>query len=200
MASKAEAAKHDAYADHDKAELAAEEMKSATVATKGIERRFNETNSVLTALNDRFIPLLSSLTALVLSNTNYSTYSEADKKGVFMAASIAKTIKSVMETPLVNDDGGISHDSEKVINVAEKTLASLVELEPLDTPSSTTSATQTIYHNSLWDIDEEGYPEVLVHPGTFTDLQQKWYAAIFIAWEMGQDFDPTTVDLKPLEF
>jgi hypothetical protein len=125
LASKAEAAKHDAYANYDKAELAAEEMKSATVVTNGIQRRFNEINSVLKALNDRFTPLLTSLEVLVSSNTNYSTYSEADKKGVFMAASIAKTIKSIMEAPLINEDGTLTPDSKKAVELAEETLASI---------------------------------------------------------------------------
>ncbi|MDP1614488.1 MAG: hypothetical protein Q8L68_01685, partial [Methylococcales bacterium] len=126
LASKAEAAKYDAYSNYDKAELAAEEMKSATVATNGIQRRFSEINSVLNALNDRFMPLLASLEELVLSNDNYSTYSEADKKGVFMAASLAKTIKSVLETPLIDDTGALTLESSEAIELAEETLAVVV--------------------------------------------------------------------------
>lgn len=123
LASKAEAAKYDAYANYDNAKLAAEQMESAKVATKGIERRFNEINSVLNALNDKFLPLLSSLEDLVLANDNYSTYSEIDKKGVFMAASIAKTIKSIMETPLIDNMGVLTPDSTKAVALAEQSLA-----------------------------------------------------------------------------
>jgi len=123
LASKAEAAKYDAYANYDNAKLAAEQMETAKVATKAIERRFKEINSVLNALNDRFLPLLSSLENLVLSNDNYSTYSEIDKKGVFMAASIAKTIKSIMETPLIDEMGVLTPDSTKAVALAEQSLA-----------------------------------------------------------------------------
>lgn len=125
LASKAEAAKQDAYANHDKAKLAAEEMNSATVATNGIQCRFDEIDSVLNALNDRFTPLLTSLIALVSSNTNYKTYSDADKKGVFMAASIATTIKSIMEAPLLDNNGVLTLDSEKAVELAQETLASI---------------------------------------------------------------------------
>lgn len=123
LASKAEAAKHDAYANYDKAQLAAEQMKTATVATNGIQRRFEEINAVLNALNDRFAPLLTSLEELVLSNDNYSTYSEVDKKGVFIAASAAKTIKSIMEAPLIDENGVLTPDSHKAVELAEETLA-----------------------------------------------------------------------------
>jgi hypothetical protein len=125
LASKAEAAKLDAYSNHDKAELLAEEMKSAKIATKGIECRFNEITSVLNALNDRFTPLLNSLKELTLSNSDYSTYSEADKEGVFMAASIAKTIKSILEAPLIDDAGTLTSKSKDAVELGKKTLTSL---------------------------------------------------------------------------
>ena len=123
LASKAEEAKHDAYANYGKAQIAAEQMKTATIATNAIQYRFEEINAVLTALNDRFTPFLTSLKKLVLSNDNYSTYSEINKKGVFIAASTAKTIKSIMEAPLIDENGALTPDSHKVIELAEKTLA-----------------------------------------------------------------------------
>ncbi|NVZ10364.1 hypothetical protein HW932_13950 [Allochromatium humboldtianum] len=125
LASKAEAAKHDAYANYDKAQLAAEQMKTATVATNGIHKRFNEINEVLNALNDRFVPLLNSLEELVASNDNYSTYTEIDKKGVFIVASTAKTIKSIMEAPLIDESGALTPDSHKALEFAEERLSSL---------------------------------------------------------------------------
>jgi hypothetical protein len=125
LASKAEAAKYDAYANYDKAQLAAEQMKTATVAANGLQRRFKEINAVLNALNDRFAPLLTSLQELVLSNDKYSTYSEIDKKGVFIAAATAKTIKFIMETPLIDENGVLTPDSHKALELAEETLASV---------------------------------------------------------------------------
>lgn len=125
LASKAEGAKYDAYANYDQAELAAEEMKSATVSTSGIYRRVSEINSVLNVLNGRFEPLLASLRELVSENTNYPSYSAADKKSVFMAASAAKTLKTIMEAPLIDEDGVLTLDSRKVIELAEECIASI---------------------------------------------------------------------------
>lgn len=125
LASKAEAAKYDAYTNYDKSEVAAEQMQNATVATKGIQRRFEEINVVLNLLNDRLKPLLRSFEDLVRSSENYSTYSEKDKKGVFMVSSIAKTLKNIMETPLIDEKGALTADSEKAIEVAKEALASI---------------------------------------------------------------------------
>lgn len=122
VASKAEAAKEDAYSNLYEAELAAEEMNSGTVVTRGISRRFREINKVLVELNQRFAPMLQSLQDLVESNTDYNSYSAADKKGVFLTASIAKTLKNVMEAPLLDEDGLVTSESRAVLTSARKAL------------------------------------------------------------------------------
>lgn len=125
LASKAEAAKEDAYSNLSKAELAAEEMKNATATTKGIQYRFDEIYSILDALNDRFEPMLHSLTRLVSQNSNYKSYSDEDRKGVFMSASLAKTLKNIMEAPLITKDGNLTSESKKLITTGEKALEKL---------------------------------------------------------------------------
>jgi len=55
-ASKAEAAKQDAYSNLSMARLTAEKMKTATVLTKAIQRRFDEVSNILTTLNGYFTP------------------------------------------------------------------------------------------------------------------------------------------------
>jgi len=123
LASKAEAAKHDAYANFDKAELAAEEMKSAGVATDGIGRRFREINKNLVDLNKRFLPLLNSLQDLAEGNEDYRTYSEENKKLVFLAASTAKVLKTIMEAPLIDEKGSLTNESCKAVLLGKKTLS-----------------------------------------------------------------------------
>lgn len=125
LAAKAKEAENDARANLEKAKLAAEKMKTAAVTLQGIQSRFDEINTVLNALNDRFTPMLVGLLKLVQSNDDYSTYEEVDKKGVFMAASTAKTIKTIMETPLIDEKGMLTPDSQKAIELAESTLALL---------------------------------------------------------------------------
>lgn len=125
LASKAEAAKEDAYSNLSKAKLAAEEMKTARVTTNGIRNRFDEINSILYKLNTRFTPLLDSLVVLVDNNKDYNSYSEADKKGVHMTASLAMTLKNIVEAPVITEDGSLTSESKNVIASGESTLMKL---------------------------------------------------------------------------
>ncbi len=122
LASKAEAAKHDAYANFDKAELAAEEMKSAAVVTQSIGKRFTEINTKLRALDKRFVPLLAALQALVDENKDYSTYSDEQKKRVFLAASTAKVLKTIMESPIMDEKGVLTKESRQAVVLGRETL------------------------------------------------------------------------------
>jgi hypothetical protein len=115
LASKAEAAKEDAWANYDKAELAAEQMKSAGVVTDGITARFIEIENVLGELYQRFIPMLNSLQLLVNENSHYPSWSQADQKGLFVTAATAKALKNLLEAPIMNDDGALSVESENIL-------------------------------------------------------------------------------------
>lgn len=123
LASKAEEAKHSAYGNRDKARAAAEEMKTAQVTTQGIHRRFEEIHGSLTQLNKHFQPLLMGLRRIVSQNTDYATYSIEDRKGVMMAAALAKTLKNVLEAPLLTQDGTLTTASrEALLETREKLL------------------------------------------------------------------------------
>ena len=115
LASKAEEAKHTAYANRDKARAAAEEMKTAKVTTQGIQNRFDEIHGSLTQLNKYFQPLLMGLRRIVSHNTDYATYSIEDRKGVMMAAALAKTLKNVLEAPLLTQDGTLTTASREAL-------------------------------------------------------------------------------------
>ena len=122
FASQAETAKEDARANMHQAEVAAEEKKTAVVATNGIKARCLEVNNVLAELNGRFEPLLQGLKALVAENQHYPSYSIEDQKGVHFCASLAKTIKNLLETPLLSDSGALTSESASILNIADKTV------------------------------------------------------------------------------
>lgn len=125
LASKAEAAKEDAWANYDKAELAAENMTTAGVVTDGITARFMEMENVLDALYQRFIPMLSALQQLVSENANYPSWSEADQKGLFITASTAKTLKNLLEAPIMDNDGTLSSESENMLKTTQTLLTQI---------------------------------------------------------------------------
>lgn len=120
LASKAEAARHEAYSNLKNAELAAEEMLTAEIVTGGIQMRFDEVSSILHTLKLRFEPLLDSLKRLVDENSDYQSYSDKDKRGVFMSVSLAKTLKNILEAPLLSEDGRLTTESRDVVKLGNE--------------------------------------------------------------------------------
>ncbi|MBA4500870.1 hypothetical protein [Marinobacterium marinum] len=122
MASKAETAKEDAYSNLSKAEVEVENMTSGTVAVDGLRRRFNEINTVLMQLNSRLKPALGPFIELVNHNPDYSTYSEEDKKEVFKIQALAKTIKNILDTKILDSEGALTPESRQVVREGNKFL------------------------------------------------------------------------------
>lgn len=115
IAAKAEEAMHNAYSNRGNARAAAEEMKTAEVVTQGIHKRFEEIRSVLLQLNEHFNPLLTGLQNIVQKGTDYQSYSLENRKGIMMAAAMAKTLKNILEAPLLDQDGALTAASRNVI-------------------------------------------------------------------------------------
>lgn len=118
LASKAEAAKNDAYANKIKAELAAEEMKTASMITHEIDVQFQEMNELLTKINLLFTPLFAAFTRLTNRSTNYQDYSEAEKKGVYVTVSTIQMLKILLDTPILNSNGLPTQQSKEITNLA----------------------------------------------------------------------------------
>ena len=134
LASKAEEAKHNAYANLNLARKADEQMATAKVATQGIHTRAQEVYHVLGKLEDTFEPILAGLQSLVMRSpkdcsgkVDYMTLQKQDQIGVMMSMMLAKTIKNVLETPLINQEGLVTSESANVINSANHELTDVQE-------------------------------------------------------------------------
>lgn len=120
MASKAEEAKHDAYSNVEKAELAAEEMKTAVVATRGIKTRFVEVNELLRELEVIFKPQLEKLVNLISKQKNYAKYTEQQKNDVYLIFQLAVTIKNILEAPILTKKGELNKTTGKLVQTTKK--------------------------------------------------------------------------------
>ena len=120
MASKAEAARENAYANLQKARAAAEEMETAAIAVRGIRKRVNEITKVIKKLDEPFQDFLHSLEKLVAHSTFYPSYSEKDKKGLMISVLFAKTLKNLMETPVIDEEGAVTKASRRAMQDARQ--------------------------------------------------------------------------------
>lgn len=129
IASKAEEAKHNAYSNLNTAKKAAEEMQTAQLLTKAIEIRTLEIEKILNALDRIFAPLLNDLIILVMQSPkdwsgkiDYAKLHREDQIGIMLSAQLVKTIKNVLETPLLDQKGSLTKESAKILKDANNDL------------------------------------------------------------------------------
>lgn len=129
LASKAEEVKHNAYSNLSEAKIAEEQMQAAQTATEGVHSHIEEIINVLDALDETFKPLLEGLQSLVIHSrknwsgkVDYMKLSKEDQVGIMTSMMMAKTIKNVLETPLLTERGLVNRESRQVMNSAYASL------------------------------------------------------------------------------
>ncbi|MCM1210237.1 MAG: hypothetical protein NC318_01395 [Blautia sp.] len=104
-----------AYANEAKAEEICEQLKAAEEQCIAIKRRTYLFYSILARLDAYFLPLLNQLrTVIAEEGTDYSAFTLEAKQTVAAAASIAATIKAVLDTPVLTEEGNLTSESEAV--------------------------------------------------------------------------------------
>lgn len=123
LGAKASANKDEAYSNLAKAKEFKEEMDTAATLCMGIRKRSNMFRRFLFSLNSVFEPLVYEMTETIESKgTDFRTYSLEEKKIVAQAVAMAGAIKAVLDTPILNDKGNLTSESEKIVDVTRKKL------------------------------------------------------------------------------
>lgn len=146
FAAKAEATKHDAYTNLEEAKLAAEEMNTALVVTKGIKTKVIELSHVLFELEQRFKPSIKMVEELtqelpkrglkakifslfgisITQDLDLKKCSEEEKIKLYKAYESYQSIIKLLNTVVVSEEGMISNElQDKLFN--KKDLISYVE-------------------------------------------------------------------------
>lgn len=115
MASKAKEAKNKALSNLDQAELAVEQMKTAELAAKGIQLRCEEITQLLLKLDELLKPAVVELQQWVARRRIYWFYPKSVKHDIWRTFSLAKTVKNLLTTQIMSDQGEITQESEKVV-------------------------------------------------------------------------------------
>ena len=104
-----------------------EQLETGAVQCIAIRRRTMLFYSLLARLDALFLPLIHGLEQIVAEEgTDYRTYSKQSKKLVASAASVAVSVKAVLDTPLLSDAGELTNESETIgLNTADR----IVKLE-----------------------------------------------------------------------
>ena len=79
--------------------------------------------NLLARLDARFLPLIYRMEDIIKNEgTDFRFYSDDSKKAIASCVSIAMTIKTILDTPLLTDDGLLSGDSETTISFVQSKL------------------------------------------------------------------------------
>lgn len=98
-----------------------EELEVGADQCIAIRRRTTMFYHLLARLDAKFLPLIYQLKEVIeKEGYDYSLFTPEAKKTVIAAASIAVTIKSVLDTPILTEDGSLTEESKTVAGEIEE--------------------------------------------------------------------------------
>lgn len=122
--SKASANRDSAYANLAEARKYEEEMKTIQMLCKAIYMRAAMYNRVLLRLNALLEPQVENLEALITEHgTDFSAYTKEQKKSVAVCAATVKAVKTVLDTPLLTEDGKLTEESATLSDSVQKLIS-----------------------------------------------------------------------------
>ena len=105
-----------AKTNHAEAVEMAAQLDAASFQCETIRRRTYMFYTLLARLDAYFMPLIYQMEDILKNEgTDYRQYSPESKKVVASAASMAGSIKAVLDTPLLTEEGDLTEESEKMI-------------------------------------------------------------------------------------
>lgn len=107
MASKAKEALYEAEEYYDKARAFKEQAKNICSNLSAIDERAKQIDFVLKKLDIYFKQSVAGLSAVTSNGLNWKTYTNEEKQIVGASAQIAKTIKIILDTSLLNEKGNL---------------------------------------------------------------------------------------------
>lgn len=106
-----------ARANEAKAKEISEELQAGVKQCIAIRRRSYLFYSLLARLESYLLPLNYRMEDIIQAEgTDYSLFSDDSRKSIASAASVAGTIKAVLDTPILNEEGNLTEESAETLN------------------------------------------------------------------------------------
>ena len=115
-----------ALTNQDEAIQIATQFEVASQQCEAIRKRTYMFYTLLARLETYFLPLIYKMEEIFENEgDDYSKYSKDSQKVIASCASVAVTIKSILDTPILTDDGLLTDESEKTTGNVEQFLDNL---------------------------------------------------------------------------
>lgn len=166
LASKAESALYDAKSNRDKAEEFKSQADDIVSTLTFVKNRAVQINDLLSKLNRYFVPAVKNLSALVeTQGTDFQKYDKNGQQTVLVSGQIAKTIKTVIDTSIMREDGSLDEQFKERINESteklkklEPAISNLRDIPKLTTRSNINSSRNV---NTSYNSEEDKFDEML---------------------------------------
>lgn len=152
VGAKASKAKDEAYSNLAQARKYSEEMDAAVDLCRAIAKRADMFRELLSKLERYFDMSIKQMQEAIDEHGNdFRSFSQQQKESVAASASLAKAIKSVLDTPILSKDGNLTLQSQKLlkemdsVSISEKGITS-------KTVSNANNTSQSIDNSSIPDI------------------------------------------------
>jgi hypothetical protein len=117
VGAKASSAKDEAYSNLAKAKKTSAELMVAVDLCNAISSKCNMFINLLNKLDTYFKPLINKIDeAISQHGTDYNKFNQEQKQATAAAASIAKSIKMVLDTPILDSNGNITKESGRILS------------------------------------------------------------------------------------
>lgn len=110
----------DAYSNLAEAGRVAEELETLRVSTNFVRRRTQMFERLLIRVDSLYSDAIDNLEEVINQyGTDYSSYSEEAKKVVASNIKLTQTIKAILDTPILTDNGSVSKESTKLLETCQ---------------------------------------------------------------------------------
>lgn len=110
----------DAYSNLSEARKVSEELETLRVSANSIRRRTQMFERLLVRVDSLYSEAIDNLENVINQyGIDYSSYDEESKKVVASNIKLTQTIKSILDTPILTDNGSISEESEKLLETCK---------------------------------------------------------------------------------
>ena len=114
--SKASAKLDTAKANLAEAKTIAEGLKNMEIMTYAISRRAQMFNRLLMKLDSYLTPLVYEMENIIASKgEDFSKFDENEQEAIAKAVSLVKSVKTVLDTPIIDDNGGVTEQSLGIV-------------------------------------------------------------------------------------
>lgn len=126
--SKANKALNEAKTNRSKAINFQQEGKNICTLLNAISKRSEQIKSLLTDLNGFLVPSIDEMRHIIRdSGTDWQSYTGEEQISIAKSIQIAKTIKLIVDTPILREDGSLDNECERVINLKKEYVRKLAE-------------------------------------------------------------------------